>query len=157
MRKLGLRKDKQMAQGHTGGDRVRCQPLTSDFLSAMLLHISVRVCSVMSHSFFSFIFISWRLITSQHFSGFCHVPLFHDPMDCSLPGSSVHGILPAKILEGVAISSSRGSSWPRHLTRIFCSSCLGSGFFTTEPHGKPCYTSKQNVNLTVNLEKNDID
>ena len=33
-----------------------------------------------------------------------------DPMDCSLPGSSVHGILQARILEWVAISSSRGSS-----------------------------------------------
>ena len=33
-----------------------------------------------------------------------------DPMDCSLPGSSVHGILPARILEWVAISSSRGIS-----------------------------------------------
>ena len=36
-----------------------------------------------------------------------------DPMDCSLPGSSVHGIFSARILEWVAISSSRGSSWPR--------------------------------------------
>ena len=36
-----------------------------------------------------------------------------DPMDCSLPGSSLHGILQAKILEWVAISFSRGSSQPR--------------------------------------------
>ena len=35
---------------------------------------------------------------------------FCDPMDCSLPGSSVHGILQARILEWVAMSSSRGSS-----------------------------------------------
>ena len=34
-------------------------------------------------------------------------------MDCSLPGSPVHGILQARILEWVAISFSRGSSWPR--------------------------------------------
>ena len=34
-------------------------------------------------------------------------------MDCSLPGSSVYGILQARILKWVAISSSRGSSWPR--------------------------------------------
>ena len=39
-----------------------------------------------------------------------------DPMDCSPPGSSVHGILQARILEWVAISSSRGSSWPRDHT-----------------------------------------
>ena len=36
-----------------------------------------------------------------------------DPMDCSLPGSFVHGILQARILEWVAISFSRGSSQPR--------------------------------------------
>ena len=36
-----------------------------------------------------------------------------DPMDCSLPGSYVHGIFQAKILEWVAISYSRRSSWPR--------------------------------------------
>ena len=36
-----------------------------------------------------------------------------DPMDCSLPGSSVHGIFQVRILEWVAISFSRGSSWPR--------------------------------------------
>ena len=36
-----------------------------------------------------------------------------DPMDCSLPGSSVHGILQARILEWVAISFSRGSSQPK--------------------------------------------
>ena len=37
-------------------------------------------------------------------------PTLCDPMDCSLPGSSVHGILQARILEWVAISFSRGSS-----------------------------------------------
>ena len=36
-----------------------------------------------------------------------------DPMDCSWPGSSVHGILQARVLKSVAISSSRGSSQPR--------------------------------------------
>ena len=36
-----------------------------------------------------------------------------DPMDCSLPGSSVHGIYQAIVLEWIAISFSRGSSWPR--------------------------------------------
>ena len=41
-----------------------------------------------------------------------------DPMDCSPPGSSVHGIFQGRILEQVAISSSRGSSRPRHQTRV---------------------------------------
>ena len=39
--------------------------------------------------------------------------------------SSVHGILQAKILEWVAISSSRGSSWPRDQTHVSCVSCIG--------------------------------
>ena len=43
-----------------------------------------------------------------------------DLMDCSPPGSSVHGISQAKILEWVAISISRGSSWPRDRTHVFC-------------------------------------
>ena len=42
-------------------------------------------------------------------------PTLCDPMDCSLPGSSVHGIFQARVLEWVAISFSRGSSWPRDL------------------------------------------
>ena len=54
-----------------------------------------------------------------------HVRHFCDPMDCSLPGSSVHGILQAKILEWVAISFSRGSSQPRDQTHVSCVSGIG--------------------------------
>ena len=43
-----------------------------------------------------------------------------DPMDCSPPGSSVHGILQAIILEWVALPSSTGSSRPRDQTRLLC-------------------------------------
>ena len=49
-------------------------------------------------------------------------PILCNTMDCSLAGSSVHGILQARILEWVAISFSRGSSWPRDWTQV---SCLG--------------------------------
>ena len=48
-----------------------------------------------------------------------------NPMDCSQPGSSVRGIFQAGILEWVAISFSRGSSWPRDWNLIFCISCTG--------------------------------
>ena len=48
-----------------------------------------------------------------------------DPMNCSLPGSSVQGILQARILEWVAIPSSRGSSQPRVRTHISYISCTG--------------------------------
>ena len=44
--------------------------------------------------------------TLSHF----HCVTFYDPLDCNPPGSSVHGILWARILEWVAISSSKGSS-----------------------------------------------
>ena len=49
-----------------------------------------------------------------------HAWLFCDPMDCSLPGFSVHGISQARIQAWVAISFSRGSSWPRGWTHISC-------------------------------------
>ena len=45
-------------------------------------------------------------------------PNLCDPMDCSLPGSSLHGILQARVLEWVAISFSRGSSRPRDQTQV---------------------------------------
>ena len=45
-------------------------------------------------------------------------PTLCDPMDCSLPDSSIHGILQARVLEGVAISFSGGSSRPRDRTRV---------------------------------------
>ena len=48
-----------------------------------------------------------------------------DPMDCRLPGSSVLGIFQARILKGVAISSSRGSFRPRDGTQVSCIFCIG--------------------------------
>ena len=45
-------------------------------------------------------------------------PTLCDPMDCSLPGSSVHGIFQAIVLEWIAISFSKGSSQPRDRTRV---------------------------------------
>ena len=54
-------------------------------------------------------------------------PPLCDPVDCNLPGSSVHGVLRARILERVAMPSSRGSSRPRDRTQV---SCIAGGFFT---------------------------
>ena len=55
-----------------------------------------------------------------------HVQLFVTPWTvCSLPDSSVHGILQARILEWVATSFFRGSSRPRDGTHIYCISCIG--------------------------------
>ena len=54
-------------------------------------------------------------------------PTLCDPMDCTLPGSSVHAILQARILEQVAVPFSRGSSQSRNQTQI---SLIAGGFFT---------------------------
>ena len=71
---------------------------------------------------------------------FSRVRLFCDPMDCSPPGSSVHGISQTRILEWVAISSSKGSSPPRDSTHV---SCIGRRIlFTAEPSGKPCLLAR---------------
>ena len=65
-------------------------------------------------------------------------PTLCDPMNCSLPGSSVHGILQVRILEWVAISSSKGSSQRRDQTCISCDSCIAGGFFYPLSHqGSP--------------------
>ena len=52
-------------------------------------------------------------------------PTLWDPKDCSLSDSSIHGIFQARILEWVAVSFSRGSSWPRDQTHVSCTSCRG--------------------------------
>ena len=58
-------------------------------------------------------------------------PTVCDPMSHSPPGSSVHGIDQGRILEGVAIFSSKWSSQPRDPARIPCVSCLAGRVFTT--------------------------
>ena len=57
-----------------------------------------------------------------------------DPVDCSPPGTSVHEMLQARVLEWIAISCSRGSSRLRDPTHV---SCLAGRCFTTELPGKP--------------------
>ena len=65
-------------------------------------------------------------------------PTLCDPMDCSPPESSVHGILQARIPEQVAMSSSRGSSRPRDQTHISCVSCIGRWILYHQYHpGSP--------------------
>ena len=78
---------------------------------------------------------------------------FCDPMNCNLPGSSVHGILQARILQWVAISFSRGSSWPRDGTRV--SSMAGRRFTIWAPReaqtsmgpGKLCKQMSESCDL----------
>ena len=68
---------------------------------------------------------TWKLpLGAQHNCVKCEVaqscPTLCDPVDCSSPGSSVHGILQARVLEWVAISFSRASSQPRDRTQVSC-------------------------------------
>ena len=68
-------------------------------------------------------------------------PTLCNPMDWGLPGSSVHGILQARVLEWVVRSSSRGSSWPRD--RIGVSLCLlrwQEGSLPLVPPGEPLWS-----------------
>ena len=95
---------------------------SSLFISLFTLHVYVRLN-----------------LKKRFFHKFCHClcaqscPALCDPMNCSPPGSSVHGILQARILEWVAISSSGGSSQPRDWTHV---PCLAGRFFNPAPPGK---------------------
>ena len=64
-------------------------------------------------------------------TSFTPVRLSATPMDCSPPGSSVHGSLQARVLEGVAIPSSRGSSWPRELASLLSPAFCGRFFINS--------------------------
>ena len=74
----------------------------------------------------------WKIISHIHFENryvlieqLCLT--LCNPMDCSPPASSVHGILQASVLEWVVIPFSRGSSWPRDQTQV---SSIAGRFFT---------------------------
>ena len=109
-------------------------------------------CSPETHNVTTlfFIYFNWRLITLQYGGGFCHTVtrISHgctnwlcvhacghaqscltlcDPMDCSPPGSSLHEILLARILEWVSMPSSRGSSRPKDWNWVSCISCIQAG------------------------------
>ena len=88
-----------------------------------------------------------------------HVQLFVTPLDCSPPGSFGHGVPQARILEWVAMSSSRGSSPPRDRTQV--SHIAGGFFLPSEPPGKPMrerdrdYYKQPYANKMDNLEEMD--
>ena len=81
----------------------------------------------------------WEMVSATKEADFLFTPNKHkvlakslqscptpcNSLDCSLPSSSVHGILQVGILEWVAISFSRGSSGSRHQTQVSCISCIG--------------------------------
>ena len=90
-----------------------------------------------------------------------------DPLDCSPPGSSVHGILQARILEWVAISSSRGSSQPRDWTHISCISCISrrilyhwvtTMMIKSKIRNRLClYGEKKEINTRLNIFSMEVE
>ena len=84
-------------------------------------------------------------------------PTLCDPMDCSLPGSSVHGILQARTLEWIAMLSFRRFSWPREQTLISSVSCIGRRVLSTSPtweaHRTQVPSMKEQVSFVSSLDE----
>ena len=85
----------------------------------------VEPCAGHMLSVYHFCMLSRAVIIIMRAKSLQSCPTLCDPIDCSLPGSSVHGILQARILEQVAIPFSRGSSQPRDRTHISYVSRIG--------------------------------
>ena len=110
--------------------------------------------------------LAWRIPIQESLAGYspweCRVRhdwattwLFYY-LDCSPPGSSVHGIIP----EWVAISSSRGSSWPRDWTCASCVSCMGRRILyhwaTWEVTFKISYTPIKNIKFKKKCQETSL-
>ena len=82
------------------------------------------------NTFLHLLLLSHHLFINSFIPFYTHIPTFQlyltlwNPMDCSPPGSSVHGIFQATILKWVAMPSSRGSSWPRDWIQVSYVSCI---------------------------------
>ena len=89
-----------------------------------------------------------KALTKTLFTGMClrsvtqSCPALCDPMDCSLPGSSAQGIFQSTILEWVAISPSKGLSWPRDWT---CISCVLQAYLRDILSSVPDHCNKMNI------------
>ena len=84
---------------------------------------SLAACGIFSYRMWTLGCSVWDLVPCMRAKSL-HATLC-DPVDCSPPGSSVHGILQARILGWVAMPSSRGSSQPRDGTWVSYVSCVG--------------------------------
>ena len=104
--------------------------MTPVFIRLSLFHSNVSLCE----SVCVCVCIQWY-------------PALCDLMDCGPPGSSVHRISQARILDWVAISFSRGSSWPRDQTHISCISYIGRWILYQLNHlGSPPYVQISPLN-----------
>ena len=123
----------------SGADGGRIMRVTARFSNSPTMHCTVwKYGKVKEGEALGFIFFGagyWVLVLvlCVHAESLqsCLTPC--DPMDCSPPGSAVHGILQARRLECVAISFSRGASRPKDQTQI---SCIAGRFFIIWAIGK---------------------
>ena len=92
-------------------------PWSQDFFLSSLLEALQFYFSHLGH-WSTLILVSVLCVLS-------HVWLFATPWTCNPPGTSVHGVFQARILEWVIIFYSRRSSWPRDQTCVCCISCIG--------------------------------
>ena len=111
------------------------------FWKGAVLQLGDNLSKGLGHSRFRSTFVAVCSAQSlQSCPALCH------PMGSSLPGSSVHGICQARILEWIAMPSSRGSSWPRDQTCVSMSPALGGGFFTTSATWEAQYIHGPSLN-----------
>ena len=118
-----------------------------------LSHWTAR--EVLAFAFLRILFLRWNMKNSKlcvlRAKSLQLCPTLCDPMDCSPPGSSVHGISQARMLACVAISYSTGSSWTRDGTHFFC---VGRWILTAPP-GKPSLDTVRTL-LSICLSKQKI-
>ena len=124
--------------------RLQCPPL-EDLPDPGILHVSV-MSPALAGRFFTTITTWEALLMTTEGKGKVLVahscPTICNTMDCSPPGSSVHGMLQARILEWVAISYSRGSCQPRDWVRF---SCMQADSLPSEPPQKQSLMHKRST------------
>ena len=108
--------------------------------------VYVYTQNIHPHQIYIFYYILHMSVHAQPFQS-CLMTLCHS-VDCSPPGSFVHGVLQARMLEWVAMPSSRESSWPREWTHISCVFCISGGFFT---HWATCEASMYITYYHINI------
>ena len=119
------RKKRQLLNSRKAKIYVRMQQFRSSYMIYSYLHkfyLLATLIQLLNYTTISDMWIASPIVLVTQ-----SCPILCDPMDCSPPDSSVHGILQARILEWVAIPFSRGSSWPRDWTQV---SWITGRFFT---------------------------
>ena len=124
----GLEKLSNVSSGHAVGEDELDSWVCS--LNSKLCCFSMAILFDFYSNFFTILLLHMCVLAPQ----LC--PTLCDPMDCSPPGSSVPGILQAKILEWAANPLSRGSSLPRDGTQV---SCVAGRFFTIGAIGEALF------------------